>query len=322
MPLTEDHIIWAYRLFYDRDPESKYAIEYHQKISSNIKELIYNLVISEEFRKKNNEITINQHLGLLPGMSIEEDISDDQLSEMIEGVRTKWERLGSTEPHWSVLSQENFKTKNFIENEETFYNSGITEVDIFLETLARNGLDKSKLKSCLELGCGVGRITRWLATKFDLVHAVDISRNHIDLARKHLKRIGLKNTIFYKMNGLLEFRKLPNFDAFLSLIVLQHNPPPIIEFILKELFDSLNPGGVGLFQVATYKKGYRFSAIEYLKGEYEDYDIEMHYIPQKRIFELLHKCNCNVIEVIDDPFIGRPINEFSHTFCIQKSPED
>jgi hypothetical protein len=47
-------------------------------------------------------------------------------------------------------------------------------------------------------------------------------------------------------------------DAFYSKIVLQHNPPPLIGYLLRTLIRSLRRGGVGVFQVPTFYAGYRF----------------------------------------------------------------
>src|SRR5271169_236009 len=46
--------------------------------------------------------------------------------------------------------------------------------------------------------------------------------------------------------------RLTNVDLFFSIIVLQHNPPPVILGILDAAFAGLRPGGLAFFQVPTY----------------------------------------------------------------------
>jgi hypothetical protein len=47
---------------------------------------------------------------------------------------------------------------------------------------------------------------------------------------------------------------LPKVDAVVTLIVLQHNPPPVIKLILRSLLDALKQGGVAYFQLLTYSE--------------------------------------------------------------------
>jgi hypothetical protein len=44
-----------------------------------------------------------------------------------------------------------------------------------------------------------------------------------------------------------QLAQIGGFDFFYSVIVLQHNPPPVIVHMLKTVFAQLNPGGIGYF---------------------------------------------------------------------------
>src|SRR5262249_8828495 len=72
----------------------------------------------------------------------------------------------------------------------------------------------------LEIGCGVGRVTRALAKIFGEVHGVDVSGEMARLARKNLA--GVSNAFIYQNNGK-DVSDFPanHFDFAFSTIVFQ-----------------------------------------------------------------------------------------------------
>ena len=100
-------------------------------------------------------------------------------------------------------------------------------------------------------------------------------------------------------------------------IVLQHNPPPVIELTLARLLHCLKPGGVAVFQLPTHIPGYRFVVAEYLQalraGQHQG--MEMHMLPQTRVFEVIDAAGCQPCEVISDEAAG-PVYT-SHTFVVR-----
>jgi hypothetical protein len=110
---------------------------------------------------------------------------------------------------------------------------------------------------------------------------------------------------------------LPKVDVALSILVLQHNPPPVIGFLVNALIRSLSPGGVVFLQVPTYRLDYTFSITDYL-AEQASQGVEMHVLPQRMIFEIVQSAGARVLEVIDDNWTGLRYKEVSNTFVIQK----
>jgi hypothetical protein len=100
------------------------------------------------------------------------------------------------------------------------------------------------------------------------------------------------------------FETLPTFDLFTSVIVLQHNPPPIIAMLLKGLLCKLRPGGIAYFQVPTYKHDYGFTVDKYLQDAAQTQGMEMHVIPQHVLFDLLRQCGCQLLECREDGWSG------------------
>jgi hypothetical protein len=107
------------------------------------------------------------------------------------------------------------------------------------------------------------------------------------------------------------------FDLWFSRIVLQHNSPPIIALILQRALALLSPGGVAVFQVPTYARGYGFSLDRYLARLHDDSAIEMHVLPQPVVFAIAEAAGCVAVEVLEDGSIG-VANWYSNTFVFRK----
>ena len=182
-----------------------------------------------------------------PLQYVETELKPDVLQTMFNRIQEQWRALGETEPHWSVLSHKKFKSKTLAGTEDEFYVSGKDTANLMDEFFARAGLPLPR-GSCLELGCGVGRVTRYLADKFRRVYAVDISKGNLTVAARHLTSCNVNNVDLIQINAISDFDTLPRFDFLFSTIVLQHNPPPIQKVIIDNLLDKLNLGGSCLFQ--------------------------------------------------------------------------
>lgn len=252
-----------------------------------------------------------------PALRVDIDACPTQLNKLYDRVSTVWSRLGEVEPYWSVLTSPEFKADTFSEY-ELFYQTGKRSIDEFSAFLSRAGLTISPDQTCFELGCGVGRLTTWLARLFKHVIAADISRDHLDIAATALRRQDISNVSFRHLTAVHQLEEIGAFDVFFSLIVLQHNPPPIIVHMLKAIFAQLNPGGLAYFQVPTYEKKYSFGVDEYLAHSKSDRNMEMHIVPQGVIIDLIYQSGCRLLEIREDGYTGSPTG-ISNTFFVQKS---
>ena len=101
----------------------------------------------------------------------------------------------------------------------------------------------------LEIGCGIGRMTRPLAEVFGEVHAVDVSAEMIRQARENLR--DLPNVRLFETSGedLAPFDD-QSFDFAYSFIVFQHVPDKeTIISNLREVHRTLKPDCLFKFQV-------------------------------------------------------------------------
>ena len=258
--VTPELVTWGYRLFLDREPENRQVVEEKVSRIATVTDMMREFLSSTEFKGKNLNDRHPTLAGDEPPMCIEEVDAAQDLSILLDHIQRTWQHLGETEPHWSVITSERFHQSRIQETKDEFYNSGRQHVDLLFRTMERNGIDYTAFRSCLEYGCGLGRVTRWLAERFENVYGYDISRAHLQSAENHLAECGVRNVTLRHIRNVEDIFHLQESDLIYSLIVLQHNPPPVIRIIVREFLRVLNPGGVAFFQVPTYRMGYSFDA--------------------------------------------------------------
>jgi ubiquinone/menaquinone biosynthesis C-methylase UbiE len=155
---------------------------------------------------------------------------------------------------WNSRAVENacwyINTLRLDQTEEEFDRSGVEAVAQWilpeLELLTQRAEPKSL--RFLEIGCGIGRMTRPLAAIFGEVSATDVSGEMVKRARSRLA--DLDNVHFYETTGA-DVGPLSDeyFDIVYSIFVFQHVPER--EAIRSTLIDAwrvLKPGGLLRFQ--------------------------------------------------------------------------
>lgn len=246
-----------------------------------------------------------------------EECNSKQLEMIFDMTRQTWSQLGNSQPYWSVLTDKRYLIENMGEKEMIdFYGSGESELASIIQTLIRNDIikDKNDVKNLdiTEVGCGVGRVTKHLAQAFHKVTAIDVSVGNMEIASRAIREANVSFELYRSME---DYCRMPKADVVYSIIVLQHNVPPVIEYILQKMLNSLKIGGVALFQVPTYREAYEFKAEAYINGSQHD-KMEMHILPQKKIFEIVHASGCIPMEVYQDWLSGQ--DDFSCTFVVKK----
>jgi len=321
MNISREAVIWSYRLFLDREPENEDIIsKWLNLVGSNL-ELRRAFLQSQEYEARN---PVSGRLPTLSGhepeMQIKEVHSEMELQALFDHIQNSWQHLGEAEPFWSVVTSESYLQNNLHAPgvKDGFYQSGTNDLARISRILQRNGIDVGRFESCLEYGCGVGRVTGWLARKFPKVYACDVSRSHMQIADEYLRAAGISNVTMKHVKSPRDLADLPRVDFIYSVLVLQHNPPPVIASILKNLIRTLNPGGAIIFQLPTYRLNYRFSLHDYLGNEGKKREMEMHVLSQKRIFEIIDQEGGLPLEVIEDNYTGFRNKELSNTFLASK----
>ena len=307
--IEREEIGKAFRICLRREVESEETYAHFAGLDSldSLYAVIFN---SLEFRGR---LPLSRPIGIDP-LEIETEASPEALARMVEHVEATWSRLGETEPHWSVLTDPRFKAERFAENHAEYRASGQGDEASLKEAAIRVGIDLSRYLVCLELGCGTGRVTEWLAKRFASVIAVDISRSHLEAARSALS--GLSNVTLLNISRINQLTTLPAFDVLYSRIVLQHNPPPVISAILRHLLGALNPGGIAFIQLPVWIDGYKFRVADYLAGISQG-PMEMHAFPQRELLTIIQEAQCRVRELRED-MLGPQFGGISNTILIEK----
>jgi ubiquinone/menaquinone biosynthesis C-methylase UbiE len=97
----------------------------------------------------------------------------------------------------------------------------------------------------VEIGCGTGRMSEFLADHFKSVLGLDISA---EMVRQAVGRVKKSNVNFLTTNGTT--LPVSNVDFVFSFIVFQHMPSrSIVKKNLQQVLKALKPGGVAKIQV-------------------------------------------------------------------------
>jgi SAM-dependent methyltransferase len=314
--VTVDEVVWCYRTLLGREPESDQTVAEICSSSRNLKSLVEKFVSSEEFQQKVGR------RGFMSSdfaeMDVEVKASPTELVQLRRRIRDTWTELGFDRPHHSVLTGDHFLPEFINEGAvEEFYASGITEVAVIESILKRHGFTGAASKSCIEYGCGLGRVTLALAPKFNAVRGYDISATHLGLAKRRAAQSRIGNVDFILCSTETGLDNPVPCDFFYSRLVFQHNPPPLMRTLIASCLGALRPGGIGIFQVPTYAPGYRYRTKEYLASPRAT-DMEIHFLPQTEIFSLIGEANCKTLEVCEDGSVGNSGQWVSNTFVVRR----
>lgn len=132
-------------------------------------------------------------------------------------------------------------------DEAEFWQSGAEALRL---TLAPFGRHLSRTDRVLEIGCGIGRMTRAIAAQAGSVVGVDVSAEMIATAQQTLADLGNATAVVGTGTDLSGFANT-SFDVCYSFIVFQHIPDPAVTcHYVVEIGRVLRPGGWAVFQVS------------------------------------------------------------------------
>jgi SAM-dependent methyltransferase len=107
---------------------------------------------------------------------------------------------------------------------------------------------------CVEVGCGPGRMTGALATRFDAVVALDVSPQMIARAREEVTapNVEFREVSGQRLDGVAD----GTADAAVCYLVLQHLPARrLVQAYVSELARVLRPGGEAFVQLPVLDGG-------------------------------------------------------------------
>jgi SAM-dependent methyltransferase len=110
--------------------------------------------------------------------------------------------------------------------------------------------------TCIEVGCGPGRMTTFLARRFDRVLAVDVSPAMLEQARKNVddSRVEFREVSGERLDSVEDDAA----DVLVCYLVLQHLPNrDVVSRYFSEFARVLKPAGDAYVQLPVLERGVR-----------------------------------------------------------------
>ena len=156
----------------------------------------------------------------------------------------EWEAWGKLDPLYGVATiKEHANSGAHPWTEKTFYELGAMDWEFFRSKWEQYGVRPG---SCVEIGCGAGRMSIHLARYFETVHGVDISAGMIEYARARMPH----NVSLQVTRGIDIPLADQSVDAVFSTHVLQHlSNTAATAAYFKEMGRVLRPGSTIMLHV-------------------------------------------------------------------------
>ena len=159
------------------------------------------------------------------------------------GQARDWDDLALVDPFWAVLAADGKRGGGWELSE--FLSTGEADVEQILATASELGRP-SRHERALDFGCGVGRLTRALARRFDEAVGIDVSERMLEHARR--LNADTPNVTFASSD---EPPPEP-FDLVVANLVLQHLPSKALARVyIGRLIKATRPDGLLVFQLPT-----------------------------------------------------------------------
>ena len=158
-----------------------------------------------------------------------------------------WDELARINAAYSIVSTSEFESAD-AERLDSFWDSGRLEVERILDGLALGNTSRLTL---VEIGCGIGRMTRALAARFERVIALDVSPEMIDRASVSNPNLG---NVEFRVGSGVDLAGIPDrsVDVVFSWFVLQHLPraADVLRYV-EETGRVLHDGGTAFLHMQT-----------------------------------------------------------------------
>lgn len=155
-----------------------------------------------------------------------------------------WDSRAAEDPFYFIDNRLQYRNPDL----DRFWQEGERDLGQFLASVAES---LSTEDDVLEIGCGVGRLTRAIAPQVRSVCALDVSERMLELARHHNSH--LENVTWIQGDGhTLAGVGSQTAEACVSHVVFQHIPDPEVTLsYVREIGRVLRPGGWAAFQISN-----------------------------------------------------------------------
>jgi hypothetical protein len=223
-----------------------------------------------------------------------------------EQAASVWQGLGDFKPRWSDIPFPNYVYDE--QHAQAIARSDCALLDAYLR---RNGKTLSQLRGALEFGSGLTLGSDWLAPHTGQLTIADVCLPHLLLTQARLKRFMPTNVRLVHLTNCWDGAALPMVDLLYSIISLQDVTPNVVAPALGLCLSKVAIGGLVLVRAPTHHKHYELLLPQ------ERGIMELHTIPQWKLFELMETNGCNLIAVQEEKNFGTQ-NIVFHTFFAQR----
>ena len=215
-------------------------------------------------------------------------------------LQAKWERFALLDPLWAVWTDPRFKGRRW--KPEAFYRIGERELAWLMKRLEHGGHQFPR-GAALDFGCGVGRLTRPLARRFERVVGLDISATMLAFAKIYTTETNVEYVL--SLSSRLAACKTRSFDFVLSRNTLQHMAPGIIAGYLSELVRVVSDSGLLVFQLPSTRKSDGTDSAEWAPlGTGEDAEgyprMDMYGMERVKVTQILERAGGRLVEAWPD----------------------
>jgi len=200
--------------------------------------------------------------------------------------------------------------------------------ELIVQFIFRNFIIDNNTK-ILDLGCGAGRHTYFMANEGIDVYGVDISKKGVEYTKKLLENNNLKGTI-----EIATIDKLPYkdnyFDGIISYGVLYYCTSNMIAKSVDEIYRVLKKDGKAIIVVRSIND-YRFgqgkeiekntfiiNELDSNKNSYNENDMLMHFFEEEELKNLFKKFSNIKIDRIIETHEGQKFKDNNYIVRIKK----
>jgi SAM-dependent methyltransferase len=159
-----------------------------------------------------------------------------------KSIKSFWNQAAEDNPHWYISSYGDYDPNR---NPEEFWASGRA---IWADLKRATACTPARDGVVVEIGCGIGRLTRAIAPEVGRVIALDISENMLAIARRaDLPNVEFRTVQGFALPGIAD----DSIDFSLAYCVFQHLPSAdALKSYLEEMHRVTKPGGMMAFTLS------------------------------------------------------------------------
>jgi len=166
---------------------------------------------------------------------------DIDITKSIKELDETWEKLAKKDPKIYIYSDKGKKV-----TDEEYRISGKIDYDKYISS--DSSLNLKREHKVLEIGCGNGRMSEYIAENFNIVDCIDISNEYIKQGKERLPYVS--NIVWQHVNGITYPYPDEYFDFIFSYTVFQHiKSIEIIRKNFEEITRALKSDGIAKIQL-------------------------------------------------------------------------